>query len=251
MNLLGLTISLALLAATAAAQAPRDSRTTAAHQLPKSNKLPIAPLGVGTAFNAALITSLDAGHNRAGDTFTAKVTETVTYQRTVIFAKDTLLIGHLVRTSLRDGGREGAALFLQFDKAILTNGEQTLLVAGIQALAPGRDAPWQTEIAVRPAQYDPADSEDVPELASIRQPRRSDFDLGPLPVVQGAFTHDGLLTSDSQGALGMPGVKIYTPVAEGSNGSVLLCDTSNLRLEPGTRLLVVIQPPPPAPKPLR
>jgi hypothetical protein len=65
-----------------------------------------------------------------------------------------------------------------------------------------------------------------------------------LPLTQGAFTKTGLLTPDSKGALGAPEIKIYTPLSAGSDGTVLLSSKKNVRLERGTRLLVVIQPPP-------
>jgi hypothetical protein len=65
-----------------------------------------------------------------------------------------------------------------------------------------------------------------------------------LPLTQGAFTKSGLLTADSKGALGAPEIRIYTPLSAGSGGTVLMSSKKNVRLERGTRLLVVIQPPP-------
>ena len=54
----------------------------------------------------------------------------------------------------------------------------------------------------------------------------------------------GMLTNDSQGALGGTDLKVYTPLSEGSDGTVLLSAGKNVRLEAGTKLLLVIQPPP-------
>jgi hypothetical protein len=39
-------------------------------------------------------------------------------------------------------------------------------------------------------------------------------------------------------------MKVYTPVSEGSHGTVLLSAKKQMRLESGTRLLLVVQPPP-------
>jgi len=37
---------------------------------------------------------------------------------------------------------------------------------------------------------------------------------------------------------------VYTPTSEGSHGTVLLSAKKNMHLESGTRLLLVVQPPP-------
>ena len=49
---------------------------------------------------------------------------------------------------------------------------------------------------------------------------------------------------ESKGAFGRPDLKIYTPTSEGSHGTVLLSAQKNLRLDSGTHLLLVVQPPP-------
>ena len=64
------------------------------------------------------------------------------------------------------------------------------------------------------------------------------------PPTQGGVTKQGMLTPDSQGALGSSDIKVYTPLSEGSDGTVLLSAGKNMRLEAGTKLLIVIQPPP-------
>src|SRR5260370_18139541 len=58
----------------------------------------------------------------------------------VIFAKGTKVTWHIVRArSGAHGG--GSALFIQFDKASLKDGQEVILNAGIQALAVGAVAP--------------------------------------------------------------------------------------------------------------
>jgi hypothetical protein len=39
-------------------------------------------------------------------------------------------------------------------------------------------------------------------------------------------------------------VKVYTPTSEGSHGTVLLSAKKQMHLQSGTRLLLVVQPPP-------
>src|SRR5246127_91153 len=66
------------------------------------------------------------------------------------------------------------------------------------------------------------------------------------PAAEGELDSNGLFTPDSKGAFGRPDVKVYTPTSEGSHGTVLLSAQKNMHLESGTRLLLVVQPPPSA-----
>jgi hypothetical protein len=229
----------------------------------------VCPLSVGTAFNARLLQTLDAHKNKAGDKFRAEVTETVRYGRSVIFPRGTIIEGHVVRQSVSTHGADRSALFLQFDKAVLKNGQEAVMNAGIQALAVGATpaAPVDTASAA-----DDNDSDASPRMdAAPAGPSKLDTNLNAdgsaknvvavshapedghaamihppavdLPLTQGAFTKRGLLTSDSKGALGAPDIRLYTPLSSGSDGTVMMSTKKNVHLERGTRLLVVIQPP--------
>lgn len=221
----------------------------------------VVPLAIGTAFNVKLVTPLDARHNKAGDIFVAETLETVHYQGSVIFPRGTTIYGHLVRCTTAGHGRHGSGLFLQFDKAELKTGGEAVLNAGVQALAAGPN---------QPALSDDADSEEdlgldagdrsQPEntlampldgvdatrhvIGAVATIPRTAYEPPaiPLPPTHGTLTKHGLLTHDSEGAIGMPNVKIYTPLSPGSSGSVLLSNQKNLRLGAGTKLLLVIQP---------
>ena len=266
--LASIVVAAALLSPYAIAQTPPDVQADAKKQ---EASQPIAepivvPFGVGTVFNATLTSPLDAHRNKAGDLVTAETAETVSYERTVIFPKGTKIVGHLVRTS-GARSRKGSALFVQFDKAILKNGEEIRMRAGIQALVVGpheatpadAEASNDEELSVRnqisesprvttaaevasvssidePVFILPA-SHEAPRYASPREPL-------VLPEAQGGLTKGGLFTPDSQGAFGSADIKVYTPVSEGSDGTVLVSTKKNVRLGAGTRLLIVIQPPP-------
>ena len=229
----------------------------------------VCPLSVGTAFNAKLLDTLDARRSKTGDKFTAETTETVRYGRSVILPRGTIIEGHVVRRSISTHGPDRAALFLQFDKAILKNGQETVMNAGIQALALGPDGSAAIETASAaddpdaeaPVRNDPAmvrgalpldanlnaDGSAKNMVAVSREPESgraiSEAPAVDLPLTQGAFTKQGLLTSDSKGALGAPDMRIYTPLSEGSDGTVMMSTKKNLHLERGTRMLIVIQPP--------
>jgi hypothetical protein len=248
----------------AAKQAPPEMDLTAkaAKQTPPA---PVTvPLSIGTAFNAALTDTLDTRRARPGDPVYAEIVEDVTYQRTVIFPKGTKIIGHVVRASSGGRGRTGSALFLQFDKAILKDGQEVMLNAGIQALAVGIVAPMsdpETNSAGQSAGLDTrtdgeterasaADTSTVGSdpliVSTIYDTSRRDLrpPLLAAPAAQGELNSDGMFSPDSKGAFGRPDVKVYTPTSEGSHGTVLLSGKKHLHLDPGTRLLLVVQPPP-------
>jgi len=135
---------------------------------------------------------------------------------------------------------------------VLKNGQEVMMNAGIQALVTGRGA--MSGSAVPSAQVLPRDSfgapgdynsRDVstPQVIPASQSRSETQNSNGSPA-QGGVTKQGMLTPDSQGALGSSDIKVYTPLSEGSDGTVLLSAGKTMRLEAGTKLLIVIQPPP-------
>jgi hypothetical protein len=247
----------------ALASAQRSTDLTA-KQAPSTPVL--APLAIGTAFNASLTESLDTRRAKAGDAVTAEVAEDVAYERSIIFPKGTKVLGHVVRATSGGRGRAGSALFVQFDRAVLSGGEEVLLNVGIQALAVTSLPPLSdTDLSKRAAALarndsklsessaepvsDSAATSAAPLIVSTdyNQPRTSVAPpLSLAPKAQGELNSDGLFSPDSVGAFGRPDLKVYTPVSQGSHGTVLLSAKKQMRLESGTRLLLVVQPPPSA-----
>jgi hypothetical protein len=225
-----------------------------------------APLSIGTAFNATLIDSLDTRHAKPGDLVTAEVAQDVTYQRSVIFPKGTKVTGHIVRATSGGRGRAGSALFVQFDKALLKDGQEVILNAGIQALAVGsvaplsdtdgrgsRDAaasaalnPPEEPLVVGPEPASAALTTDALVVSTIYDTSRRGLrpPLFAAPAAEGELNSDGMFTPESKGAFGRPDMKVYTPTSEGSHGTVLLSAKKQMHLDSGTRLLLVVQPPP-------
>lgn len=218
-----------------------------------------APLSVGTAFNASLNDALDTRNAKPGDLVTAEAAEDVTYERSVIFPKGTKIVGHIVRANSGGHGRSSSALFVQFDKALLKDGEEVILNAGIQALAvssiaPSSDLTGPKEGRVAPESGAPVVEEGVSDAGTENGPVvvSTIYDESPRIHVrpplfaetapQGELKPDGLFTPDSKGAFGRPDLKVYTPTSEGSRGTVLLSAKKNMHLDSGTRLLLVVQP---------
>jgi hypothetical protein len=210
------------------------------------------PLSTGTAINAALVGNLDSEKSKPGDPVSAIVTESVTYQRSILLPRGTRIVGHVVRTGATDDST--SALFVEFDRVILKNGQEAILNAGIQALAPATmpatipsrekyeamRMEGSLENSAPSAQVKPG-SMVVPSTYTM--PRRG-APTPDLPTqIEGGIDRKGMFTPDSKGAFSDPSVRVFTPVSEGSHGTVIVGSKSNIRLENGTRLLIVVQPP--------
>lgn len=214
------------------------------------------PLSAGTAINASLVNSIDSSRSKPGDTVTAIVNESVTYQRSVLLPKGSKITGHVVRTG---GDSENtSALFVEFDRVTLPNGQEAALNAGIQALAPPASAatiPSRKEYEEdriagnisapmdEPPAKPAAKSGTVVMPSTYTTPRKSAVAELPPQRIEGGLDRQGRFTVDSKGAFYEPNLRIFTPVSEGSHGTVLVGAKKNVRLEAGTHLLIVIQPP--------
>ena len=243
-----------LLAGHSVAQAPPDLAPRIKKDATPAAPV-TAPMSVGTAFNTILAEPLDTRRAKAGDVVTTVLAEDVNYEQSVVLPKGTKVIGHIVRTTSGGHGRAGSALFIQFDKAVLGNGEEALVNAGIQALAASSVTPAPIEGDALPGKPEPNDTlEPVqegplgvasPQVVSTIYDAPTRRFRDPLsPLLQGEINSDGLFTPESKGAFGRPDVKIYTPTSEGSHGTVLLSTKKQMHLDSGTRLLLVVQPPP-------
>jgi hypothetical protein len=252
-----LAVALVLVLSTSA-QTPPNLQNSAKTDLTAQPPAPvIAPLGVGTVFNALLSDTLDTRKTRAGDSVVAEIAEDVSYERCVVFPKGTKVEGHVVRVNSGGRGKAGSAIFVQFDKAMMKDGQEVMLNAGIQALAVGAIAPMPSDtnspksaaphrLPVENNTGGSGTSNDALVVSTIYERPRTTLrtPLTPAPAAEGEFTSEGLFSPESKGAFGRLDLKIYTPTSEGSHGTVLLSARKNMRLDSGTHLLLVVQPPP-------
>ena len=210
------------------------------------------PLGAGTAINASLVAAIDSERSKPGDPVSALVTEAVVYQRSVLIPKGSRIVGHVVRTGA--DGEESSAVFVEFDRVVLPNGQEALLNAGIQALAAPGVAPtipsrkeyeqnWIAGTIRNEPPAAPANTGRVVVPSTYTTPRRSAVPDLPAQRIEGGLDRQGKFTPDSKGAFGEPNMRIFTPVSEGSHGTVLVGHKKSVRLESGTHLLIVVQPP--------
>src|SRR5260221_1146018 len=92
-------------------------------------------LASGTTLNAALSTPVDSKKCKPGDAVNGRTTEAVKSEGKTVIPKGAKLVGHVTQASARAKGESESALGIVFDKAILKNGQEIPLSAGIQALA--------------------------------------------------------------------------------------------------------------------
>ena len=93
-----------------------------------------------------------------------------------------------------------------------------------------------------------ADSGTMVVPSTYTTPRKSLASELPEQKIEGGLDRQGRFTVDSKGAFDSPDMRIFTPVSEGSHGTVLMDAQKSVRLESGTRLLIVIQPPASSPE---
>src|ERR1700730_16351297 len=90
----------------------------------------------GTLINAELTSSLDSKKGKPGDAVNARTaTDLKSTDRRTILPRGTKIIGHVTQASARSAGQPNSSLGLVFDKAILKNGQEIPLNAGVQDVA--------------------------------------------------------------------------------------------------------------------
>jgi type IV secretory pathway VirB10-like protein len=89
----------------------------------------------GTLINAELTSSLDSKRVKPGDAVNARTaTDLKSTDGRTILPRGTKIIGHVTQASARSAGQPDSFLGLVFDKAILKNGQEIPLNAGVQAV---------------------------------------------------------------------------------------------------------------------
>jgi hypothetical protein len=231
-----------------------------------------AAIADGTAINAALGTSVDSKKAKPGDEVTARTTEAVKAQGKTVVPKGAKLVGHVTRASARGRGDAESALGIAFDKAILKNGQEVALNGSIQALA-------SAEMAARAGGADLDAMSDVGAAGGGRAMSSGHGGLGGVTSTAGGAVGSvantagsatnaaggavdaaartntavagsaggavgglntaGQFASNSRGVFGLNGLNLNAAAANSTEGSLITSNGKNVRLDSGTRMLIL------------
>jgi hypothetical protein len=208
-------------------------------------------LASGMTINAELNSSIDSKKAKAGEAVIAHTTAAVKSQdgRTIL-PNGTKLIGHVTQASARAKGAADSALGIQFDKAVLKDGQEIPLSnVTIQALAgvanPGFGSASNSEpTAGALGSNSPVSN---PSMSGSRGAGLAPgtAESSPYPTSgegDGASAAAGPLRSNSRGMYGLPGLSLAIATSGKAEVSVITSHGKNVHIDGGTRLLLVSQP---------
>jgi len=232
-------------------------------------------LAAGTAVNAELNQALDSKKAKEGDAVTAHTTEAVKSGGKVVIPKGSKLVGHVTRATARAKGDADSALAVQFDRAILKDGQMIPLQVTIQALAAGEPGvaisgdDLQGVSSTGGGASAPGGSGNRGAMGGVTGtvggaasgaastvPRTTQDATGAVNSTVGGAANatgragagagtglnaGGQLTSTSRGVFGMNGLSLNGNAANSAEGSVITSAGKNVRLDSGTRMLLVTQ----------
>jgi len=230
-----------ILAAGAVAQTSPPAASNAPAQAEPAIGLPS-----GTALNAKLSSSVDSKKAKVGDRVEAHTTEEFKYAGKTIIPLGAKLEGHVTEATARSKGDNGSTLAIQFDKAIAKKGEEIPLNVAILAIA----APQNDYSGMPGPGSDPMNT--TPNPASGASPMGTSHTPMATPGSAnypnlGADSMPGAmnvpLSPKRRGVYGLKDLKLIASSAGTSETTVITSDGKNVRLDSGTRLLLVAQAP--------
>ncbi|MGB8475892.1 MAG: hypothetical protein WCE61_17565 [Candidatus Acidiferrum sp.] len=240
------------LAMGAAACPPASAQTQAKQRAPAQGETSGALLPSGSAVNAELNSNVDSKKAKVGAKVEAHMTEALTIDGKTIIPKGTKLEGHVTEATARSKGDKDSTLAIQFDEAIPKKGEEIPLKAVIMAVA----APWDplyTESAGPGS--DPMAGQGA--SAQGRSPMGASAPMNPPsgmpgnPSVGAGGAPDAStmrrgrgpkLPTSSRGVYGLKDLKLMETSTSAGPTTFLTSTGKNVRLDSGTRLLLIAQP---------
>jgi len=231
-----------------------------------------AAIADGTAINASLSAPVDAKKAKPGDEVTARTTEAVKTEGKTVVPKGAKLVGHVTRASARGRGDAESALGIAFDKAILKNGQEVALNGSIQALASaetaaragGADLDAMSDMgaagggratsggrgalggvtstaggAVGSVANTAGSATSAAGGAVDATARTTTGVAGSAGGAVGGLNSAGQFASNSRGVFGLNGLNLNAAAANSTEGSLITSGGKNVRLDSGTRMLIV------------
>jgi len=204
-------------------------------------------LAPGMPIYADLKSGLDSKKAKNGDAVNAQASEAVkSSDGRTILPKGSKLIGHVAQATAKSKGDGQSALGIIFDKAILKDGREVPLSAGIQALASPAtfssvpDAgPPQSTASMGTTQTSP--------MGRSSPPANAPQTGVPDGRVAAPGSDQPALGPNSRGVIGMHGLTLAAARVDNAIVSTVSSDGKNVHLDSGTRMLLITQPAPEVP----
>ena len=227
-------------------------------------------LANGTNINAALVTPLDAKHNKPGDEVVARTTQDVKQNGEVLLKKGTRLTGHVTQTQARSSGQAQSTLGVVFESAVPKNGQPVPLKLSVQALAA---AATQSSAALDNDHQAALGSAGQAGFAGAAAPsgglvRGVGNTVGGVASTAGGIAGNagnavggtvratnqtvasagnrgglnaaGALTSSSSGVFGLEGLDLASAASNATQASVVSSATQNVHLASGTQMVLQV-----------
>jgi hypothetical protein len=252
-----------------AQQAQAGASTNVQTNVGEKSQVAQGSLAAGTAINAELDKSLNSKKAKVGDAVTARTTEAVKEDGKVVLPRGTKLTGRVTRASARSKGDSDSTLALQFDRAELKGGQEVALQVNVQAMAAapgvapiggddlqgmgsagaganrgGLTAPVGGAVSGA-ASTTPRTTESAAGAVNptVNSTTNAAAGVGEAagPGMTGGLTSSGQLAAKSRGVFGLSGLSLGADASNATQGSVIASSGKSVRLDSGTRLLLVAQ----------
>jgi hypothetical protein len=238
------TIFVACAVAQSQSNPPQSPPAQSANPSEQASATPGVPNG--PAVNAELSSSVDSKKAKVGDKVEARTTEPLKNGNDVLVPKGTKLIGHVVEASARSKGDQQSTLAIQFDKAVPKKEQEIPVNLMIIAVAPpsnqqygnsggpgadpmgdrGAATSGGSPMGVGHPQQPPSNSANYPNGNSADN--ASPGGGGPLPP-------------NSRGVYGLNSLQLMMQASKPNPGTVITSTGKEVRLDGGTRLLLIAQ----------
>jgi hypothetical protein len=159
-----------------------------------------------------------------------------------IMPRGTKLSGHVTQAEARNKGGNASTLGIQFDKATLKDGTEIALNVAIQAMAPREfSGPVSGGDDSSPQHIGTSQTSPMAGRAPVPNGGPQTAEGGGAPAGNSPSAPGVRLDARSQGAVGMKGITLDPQAVEGRGATVISSNGKSVKLDEGTRVLLVVQ----------
>ena len=200
---------------------------------------PAAGLSGRTALQVELTHNVDAKKAKPGDPVEARLTQDVKEDGTVVLHRGAKLFGHVSEARARSKESPESRLGIVFEKAVGKHGEEFAFRAVVMAIAPSLEE--STNIAGDPAKLSSGPTMGGQPFGAGNAPGGPSASAAPaLEAATRGGGSSGVLTAESRGVMGLPGVALRPSVVDGVQGTVMVSGDHNVKLDRGTQMMLLV-----------